>query len=66
MTKPGYKIGHDGRTTARQREVLDLLRQGLSHVEIADVTGVSKQRVGQIELVLIEKGLWQRPAVVPS
>jgi DNA-directed RNA polymerase sigma subunit (sigma70/sigma32) len=58
LTEPGYKIDRRDGLTAREREVLDLLRQGMSQVEIGEAIGVSKQRVGQILLVLVEKGKW--------
>jgi hypothetical protein len=48
LTEPGYKIDRRDGLTAREREVLD----------IGEAIGVSKQRVGQILLVLVEKGKW--------
>jgi DNA-binding CsgD family transcriptional regulator len=59
VTRPGYRIDRRSGLTAREREVLDLLGQGMSQVEVAEAIGVSKQRVGQILLVLVEKGRWQ-------
>jgi DNA-binding CsgD family transcriptional regulator len=59
VTRPGYRIDRRSGLTAREREVLDLLGQGMSQVEVAEAIGVSKQRVGQILLVLVEKGRWR-------
>lgn len=56
--KPGYEIGRgeDGLTT-RERQVLFLIREGHNGGEIGRRLGLSKQRVAQIRIVLVEKGV---------
>lgn len=58
MTVAGYEIGRDERRlTNREREVLDLMKDGLSFKDIGERIGVTKQRVGQIAQSLAKKGV---------
>jgi predicted DNA-binding protein YlxM (UPF0122 family) len=55
-SKPGYALDRDERgLTARQREFLGYFQQGLSWAEIAEKTGVTRSRVGQMRKNLLAK-----------
>lgn len=54
----GYEIGRGGDgLTARERQVLFLIGEGHANAEIGRRLGLSKQRVGQIRKVLVDKDL---------
>ena len=58
---PGYEIGktHDGPfgdLTKREREVLTMLIDGKTQIQIAKDIGLTKQRVTQIVAALRKKG----------
>ena len=56
-TKPGYKHERDDSgLTKREREVLDLMVEGLDGPHIGERLGITKQRVGQIQKALVDKG----------
>lgn len=55
--RPGYHIGRgDDGLTARERQVLFLVREGLDQPEIMRRIGLTKQRIQQIRKALIRKG----------
>lgn len=62
--KPGYEIGREGDgTTAREREVMTLLTSGHSVTATGKVTGLSRQRVHQLAMSLVQKGLLKKEGV---
>jgi DNA-binding NarL/FixJ family response regulator len=58
---PGYVQDRDGEgLTKREREVRDLLKQGLDQPRIAERLGVTKQRVSAVVKSLDEKRVIRR------
>lgn len=57
-TRPGYAVGRDeSGLTARERQVLDLLRQGRSRADIQADLGLTKQRIGALCKSIRDKGV---------
>jgi len=47
-TRPGYKLRRNDGLTVREKQVLDLLDQGLTPIEVTATLRLTKQRIYQL------------------